>query len=38
MAQKRLEELSSQMTINQELKSSISIPNENSFYSDLSQS
>ena len=38
IAQKRLEEISSEITINQELKCSISIPNENSFVSDLSQS
>ena len=38
IAQKRLEELSSEITINQELKCSISIPIENSFSSVLSQS
>ena len=38
IAQKRLEDLSSEITINQEKKSSISIPNENTFSSALSQS
>ena len=38
IAQKRLEELSSEIIINQELKDSISIPKENSFSSDLSES
>ena len=38
LAQKRLEELSSEITINQEKNSSISIPNENSFSDALSQS
>ena len=37
MAQKRLEELSSEITIHQELKNSISIPDENSINSALSQ-
>ena len=38
IAQKRLEELSSEITINQEIKSSMSIPSENSVASSLSQS
>ena len=38
IAQKRLEELDSEIAVNQELKASLSIPNENSFCSDLSQS
>ena len=38
IAQKRLEELSSEITINQEKNCSISIPNENSFSDVLSQS
>ena len=37
IAQKRLEELSSEITIHQELKNSISIPDENSINSALSQ-
>ena len=38
IAQKRLEELSSEITINQEIKNSMSIPSENSVVSSLSQS
>ena len=38
IAQQRLEELSSEITINQELKSSMNIPNENQLESNLSQS
>ena len=38
IAQKRLEELSSEITIHEELKSSMTIPNENSLNSSLSQS
>ena len=38
IAQKRLEELSSEITIHEELKNSMSIPNENSLNSSLSQS
>ena len=37
IARKRLEELSSEITINEEMKSSMSIPNENSIHSSLSQ-
>ena len=37
IAQKRLEELSSEISIHQELKSSMSFPNENSLNSSLSQ-
>ena len=37
IARQRLEELSSEITINQEMKSSISFPNENSLNSSLSQ-
>ena len=37
IARKRLEELSSEITINEEMKSSMSIPNENSYHSSLSQ-
>ena len=37
IARKRLEELSSEISINQEMKSSISFPNENSLNSSLSQ-
>ena len=37
IARKRLEELSSEITINEEMKSSMSIPNENSIHSNLSQ-
>ena len=37
IARKRLEELSSEITINEEMKSSMSIPNENSLHSSLSQ-
>ena len=38
IAQKRLEELSSEISINQEMKGSMSIPNENSLNSSLSKS
>lgn len=38
IAQKRLEELSSEISINQEMKDSMSIPNENSLNSSLSKS
>jgi hypothetical protein len=38
IAQKRLEELSSEISINQEKQNSLSIPNENTFSSVLSQS
>ena len=37
IARKRLEELSSEITINEEMKSSMFIPNENSLHSALSQ-
>ena len=37
IARKRLEELSSEITINEEMKSSMPIPNENSMHSSLSQ-
>ena len=37
IARKRLEELSSEITINQEMQSSMSIPNENSINSSLNQ-
>ena len=37
IAQKRLDELSSEISVFQELKSSMSIPDENSFKASLSQ-